>query len=269
MKKNNFNNLDNVFAHAKILAKMNNFGLAITEHQNHINNIVSVNKSHLKKIFKYCRFDVINKMLLIYFTEKKPTIKKLKELVINEGGVSINSLTAFVDYLHFSKYITFEKNENDKRCLLFYPTADLFNLMSELLRSFAIPYINLTKKENFEINIEKFYKNYKKLLYNGLKPLNNNLEANIFLNHDSGHLIMLKIYTEYVKSNGYNLKLSQTELAKYTSTSRTHIKSILSNAYRNGVIIKNGDKIILSSRFKCACEKYFSLHMAIISFCLE
>lgn len=269
MGSNKSNNLGCVIKHATDLVKMNDFGLSIIEHQKHISENSHFNKNHLKKIFKQCRFDIVNKILLIHFTEKKPTIKKLKESVIKEGRISLNSLTTFIDYLHFYKYITFEKNKDDRRGLVFHPTTELFKLMDELLRSFVIPYTNLTNKTMPEIDLKKYYTNYKNLLSCGLKPIKENQQLYVFIDHDSGYAIILKIYTEYLNNKFYFFNLSQSELARLTGTSRSHIKTILSNAYKNGILINKDNKITLSNSFKHACELHFGIHMSIISFCLE
>lgn len=257
---------DSIIKIAKEISGNKNFDFAIAMHAEFISEIDSGYRPILRKLFKYSQFDIFDKLMCMYFSEEEPTLLKLKESVIKDGLICLNSLISFVKYLEYAKLVTLRKSDKDKRGLIFEPTSKCIELMRELLLALAIPYNYLNNGEHVEIDLFEYYKRHSYILkvVDGIGLFDPGIK--FFLSRDSGYSIILNIYSESLMTDGSLSSVSKNRIAKSNSISRTHMNSILSNAISSGLILRSGNKLILTEEFKCMCKRHFSLRMAMVSY---
>lgn len=121
-----------------------------------------------------------------------------------------------------------------------------------------------------EILLPSFFLRYGDFVFNFITMKDLIPEAELFIEKDAGHMIMLILYKEYVQQNSQIIMLTHKKIASYSHVSRSHVFSVLRDAQNAGfVTVKNNLFIELSDRFISMFRTYFSFYLAQVLYSID
>ncbi|KMK41787.1 hypothetical protein ABW13_09200 [Pluralibacter gergoviae] len=223
-----------------------------------------------KMLFKSFRFNIASAIFSIYYCKPEATLKFTKEFIINqEKSISVNTLNSLFTLLMVSGRLVVYKREDNSREMLFHPSESAQQEIADLIKSMLKPWLAhyscsgsryRCHTRNF---LPHFFSRYGDFVFNHITIKELLPESELFIERDAGHMIMLILYTEYVRQNTRRIILSSRKIADYSHVSRSHICKLLKEAQHAGFMyVENNLFIEISEKFINMFRRYFSLYLA-------
>lgn len=230
---------------------------AIFLHYELLSELYAKNKFFYKNVFKSHRFKLISLIVTEGLISHEPTFLNLYKNFLPINLMSKNSISSFFSFLVVSGRVKVWSSKEDKRKVV-YGLTDKFKVeASNLLNTMLVPLNNLFKEE--VISLEEFIKNFSPVVYGGYFDFESIKYAEIFIDRDAGHTIILNLYCNKIKIDEFKYKtLSVKELAERCGVSRSHIKKILFTAAEVGFVLNPGgeDGVLITEKFNSFALKY-------------
>lgn len=230
-----------------------------------------------KMIFKYFRFYVATAIFSIYYCTPSPTLKNVKYFFSQqEGLISVNTINSLLIQLRVSGRIEVYRNKDNRRENLFRPSCaavqEIYDLIQCIIKPWEIFHGEACGHyvKSPEILLPSFFLRYGDFVFNFITMKDLIPEAELFIEKDAGHMIMLILYKEYVQQNSQIIMLTHKKIASYSHVSRSHVFSVLRDAQNAGfVTVKNNLFIELSDRFISMFRTYFSFYLAQVLYSID
>ncbi|SSH85070.1 hypothetical protein [Klebsiella pneumoniae] len=243
----------------------------IHEHSVLLFELYKTNRLFYKTVFKAHRFNLAALILTISF-EDESSFSEVMRRFMPLNLMSKNSVSNFFNMLVFTGRIKTTRNINDTRKINFHLTEKLKKETYLLITTMTQPLsINL----NFgnlvcgsDAFLRSFFYGFSRLVINNLFFFDSVPHANIFINRDGGHAIILCLFCEKVKitDNRY-LSIKVNDMTNKCGVSRSHILKILDDMKAVGFIAGDisNNRLILTGEFCDFARDYFRLYF---SFCM-
>lgn len=241
----------------------------ILQHEKMLSEFYKKKPLFYKTIFKYFRFYIASEIFCIYYRLPTPSLKLAKELIINhKNAISINTLNSLFTILSVSGRLEVYKHCDNTGDMLFRPTESVKQEISDLIASVLTPWQTCCRNTRIYITAEikeqlpPFFSRYGDFIFQQITFKEILPECDLFIEKDAGHMIMLILYTEYVRQNSARLLISPRKIAQYSHVSRSHIYGLLKAAQNAGFLcVENNLFIVLSDKFIALFRLYFSLYL--------
>ncbi len=250
-------------------------------HQENLNEMIMVHEMMLdtfyrrrplfyKTLFKHHRFCISAIILAIFYNQRDATLKLVKERIMSgKKIVSATALDAFLVQLRISGRLEIFRNAENRRESIYRPTEKFITEAYELILCILKPYeiLNGATQINYAHNpqdfIPAFFKRYIDFVLNDITIIDIIPRAEVFIEKDAGHMIMLIMYREYVRQQSLCIMLSNKSIARYAHVSRTHVRNVLLAAQDAGYLWQKSNlSIELTPEFISLFRMYFSIYMA-------
>lgn len=246
-------------------------------HEEMVVKIYSKRPLFYKMAFKYDRFLLALCIYGYHFKLNRPTLKQIKKIIVDDYNLASSSaFSSFVTMLHFTGRLELLKIPDDRRSKYFSVTRSVLCETWELLMTMIKPYTSIYRVKRLEqlaFNeslIQTFFSNYVIFVENNIKIVNEFNKSSLFLNRDGGHMIILRIYIEYIRKKTLSIDLSPKELASYANVSMMHINNVLCDATKSGLVSNDKRRgIRINEEFVILFENYFSFYLSQILYCIN
>jgi predicted transcriptional regulator len=245
-----------------------NFSSAVLLHCKMITNEFSKKKIFYKYIFKNKRFLISKIIVSNSFTLEDSSLSKVKSDCFKIGMANASTITSFFSFMVASGRVKITNNIFDKRTITYKMTEkgylDAISLVNTITPSLCT--INKEFDPHLKIeDIDVFFNKYSHIHKSGIFLTDLVRESRIFIEHDAGHIIMVRLYIYSKLSSEKEKKMALKSLHKDCGVSFSHIRKILSNAEKNGLIsFSSGLNLIeVNNEFE---EMFFSYMAYYISF---
>jgi|GEM_PF-2057066 len=253
-----------------------NFHAALMTHANMICKEFASNKMFYKYIFKNNRFLASVIITCVFFKKEKPCLNDIKYQCIRTNMISPNTVSSLLLLLKTGSYISTRKDTIDKRKTHFSITDRGLKSAMSLTKTVAIPLdemgITDFKVNNFSVeNMQSFFKRYYDIFHHDIHLINIADKADIFINKDSGHMIMTHLYLHGTTAQDCGEALTIISLAKRCGVSRSHLRNIILEAKENSLVNydpKSGRIHILES-YNAMYHKYMAYYFSFVLYAAE
>lgn len=246
----------------------------IISHEKLLSELFINNRLFYKTVFKSFRFNLAAFLMSDFYNLNEATLFSVKEKFIPLGMMSLNSVSSFLGLLIVTDRIKVKRHKSDARKFQYIITCKLKNETYHLLNSLVTPL-----KESIGIKhplnekcideyLNGFFHNFVDVLNSGSFNFDDIEGASVFITRDSGHMILMKLFcNRKANGEGFYTTSSIKTLATECAVSRSHLKSILSQAEHAGLIINSGKEsnFMLTERFCKLARDYMRKYMA---FCI-
>lgn len=215
------------------------FPSAVLDHHKNIILLFSKNRLFYKSAFKSNRFLIALQLFCDFYTKSNPYLDDLKSACLDMNLISLNPLNSFIMTLRVTNRISVSKSIDDKRKLVFKPTQKANNEAISFIESItkSISMITDTHYDiSNEISLRHFFIRYSDVIYSKnymhlILP-----ESSIFIHRDSGHMMLLSLYTRYIVSNNVQFKYELFHVAHECGVSRSHLRRCIADAQIMGLV---------------------------------
>lgn len=253
------------------------FKSLVSLHEELVVKIYSRKPLFYKMVFKYDRFLLALCIYGYHFKTNRPTLKQIKKRIVDDYNLaSPSTFSSFITMLHFTGRLELLKIPGDRRSKHFAVTRSVLDETWDLLMTMIKPYGSIYRVKRIEqlsfseSIIEDFFIRYVDFVENNITITNEFNGLELFLNRDGGHMIILRIYIEYIRKKTFSIDLAPKELASYASVSMMHINNILHNAARSELVsIDKRTGIRINESFVNLFESYFSFYLCQILYCMN
>ncbi|MFG1174668.1 hypothetical protein AAFN90_13955 [Erwiniaceae bacterium CAU 1747] len=244
---------------------------AILKHYEQVSTLYKKNPLLYKTIFKSHRFNLISLIATEYYMNEESTFSDVYTRFLPLNLMSKNSVSAFFSFLVVTGRLKISTYPKDKRKVAYELTNKFKSEAFMLINTMTNPVCKLFGVEEhsrMSVNdfLTCFLSNFSKLIYTNNFNFDSVEKADVFINKDAGHTILLNLYCNRVQfTNDTYKSLNVKELCTICGVSRSHIKKILatagelnlvSNPSAEGNIILNHSFISLVRSYM---TRYFSL----------
>jgi CRP-like cAMP-binding protein len=254
------------------IRKFRDINEMILIHELMLSNFYSKKPFFYKMIFKYSRFYIVTVIYSIYYCTHCPTFKNVKFFFAKqERLISVNTLTSLLIQLRVSGRIDVYRNKNNRRESLYRPSSAAIQEIYDLIQCVFKPWEILHGEAcGRDVLLPSFFFRYGDFVFNFITMKDLIPEAELFIEKDAGHMIMLILYREYVHQNSQIIMLTHKKIANYSHVSRSHVFNVLREAQSAGFItVKNNLFIELSDRFIRMFRMYFSFYLAQVLYSID
>jgi len=249
----------------------------ILQHEKILSDIYKKKPLFYKMLFKHFRFNIASEIFSIYYCLPSPTLKSAKEFIISQKNTtSINTLNSLFTLLSVSGRLEIFKSRDSAGDMLFRPTESVKQEISDLIASLLIPWQTAQRDTSIYLTAEiksrlpQFFSRYGQFIFQQITLKEALPECGLFIEKDAGHMIMLILYTEYIRQNSARILISPRKIAQYSHVSRSHIDGLLKAAQGAGFLsVENNLFITLSDTFITLFRRYFSLYLAQILYAFD
>ncbi|MDI6636468.1 hypothetical protein [Pantoea dispersa] len=251
-----------------------NFPLAVSIHCKMILNEFARKKLFYKFIFSNNRFIIATITASVYYSQEDASLAEVSRQCLKTGMVSLNTVSSLLTLFKVSGrirvcnsnkdlrkklYMMTEKGIEDALCLLNTMTPSLKtvfpeSLESEYLSSFNLPF---------------FFKRYAEIHESSVFLINLVQDVEIFIAKDSGHMVLVNIYMLGICNE--NSKDTISSIAKRCGISRTHLRSMISEAEARGLLMleSKSNKIIVYEEFFSMFNSYMAYYFSFFYYGME
>lgn len=215
------------------------FPPAVLDHHKNIILLFSKNRLFYKSAFKSNRFLIVLQLFCDFYTKNTPYLDDLKSACLDMNIISLNPLNSFIMALRVTSRLSVSKSIDDKRKLIFKPTQKANNEAISFIESITKSISIITNKYyeiSNETSLRHFFIRYSDVIYSKnymhlILP-----ESSIFIHRDSGHMILLSLYTRYIVSNNFQFKYELFHVAHECGVSRSHLRRCIAEAQVVGLV---------------------------------
>lgn len=258
--------------HATSLSKTASINDMILLHEQALTKFYCRKPLFYKMLFKHFRFYVTSVLISYYYCKPQATLKSAKVFIRqHQQPISNNTLNSLLMLLRVSGRLEIFENATQRQ-RFYRPSASMKHEIYDLIQSLLSPWRHyytttnrLVHEGNVDILLPQFFSGYINLIRNHVTIIDLLPEVAPFINKDGGHMVLLIMYTEYVRQKSHRIMLSFKKIAGYSHVSRAHICSLLKEAQSKGyIVVENNLFIRLSDKFILMFESYFCLYLAMI-----
>ncbi|PIF15134.1 hypothetical protein SAMN06273570_4652 [Candidatus Pantoea floridensis] len=234
-------------------------------------------KSHFYKfIFKNNRFLVATVTASQFYINEEACFSDVKAECLKFGLVSANTISSLLTLMSVSGRIKMKVSKKDKRKMRYFLTEKGANDSISLINTMTSALDILSgKKRSHHIsldNIAQYFSRYSEIYKAGFFIINLVPDAHLFIDKDSGHMVMLNLFNIGNKPKREDCKEGAlTRISRECSVSRSHLRNIFIEAEKNNMINydpKSGEVEILD-RFKKMFYTYMSYYFAFVQYGLQ
>lgn len=268
-------------AHNRDLIKRNpRLRSAIDEHYKINENIYDKQPLFYKTILQEPRFNIVLSVCCLIFGAQATQVSDIKELCMQYGIASSNSVIAVITLLRATNRITTVRDIKDRRKTIIKPTKKGLEELKRYMSCAFIPFgtlypnsgINLKLLDNDTLRCN-FFRRVSDYLFSGMTFKKTLPEVEIFIDRDGGRMIMLYIYLEAIKHKTKNICLidySASFFAKKFYVSRIHVNRIIKEAQGLGYLELCKDKqLAVHSSFIELVENYAGTYFSYVAHYLD
>ncbi|KZR34908.1 hypothetical protein [Enterobacter genomosp. S] len=254
-----------------------NFKSLVSLHEELVVKVYSRKPLFYKMVFKHERFLLALCIYGYHFKINRPTLKQIKKRIVDDYNLaSPSTFSSFITMLHFTGRLELLKTPGDRRSKHFAVTRSVLDETWDLLMTMIKPYASIYRVKRIEqlafseSIIEDFFSKYIDFIENDITIIKQFNELELFLNRDGGHMIILRIYIEYIRKETLSIDLAPKELASYASVSMMHINNILHSAAKSGLLsVERRTGIRINEKFVSLFENYFAFYLSQILYCMN
>lgn len=249
------------------IASNDNFKNGVLLHCKKLIEEFKSNPFFYKFIFKNNRFLVASNVVTNYYSKEESILSDVKRECLSLKVVSHNTINSLFTLFAVSGRITIKKSEFDNRKLCYKLTPKAMSESKNLLNT-MIPSLNLINKGNkiiTDYNLPTFYKEYAKISQSGIYLFNLVKNSNVFINKDSGHMIMCLFFL-HKYSNIEEKPLKIISLSRKCGISRSNMRSIVLEAEQKRILSYNQvtGEIVATNDFDDMFLEYMAYYLAFV-----
>lgn len=253
------------------IAQSEKFHAALMTHVDMICKEFASNKMFYKFIFKNNRFLASIILTCVYFKKESPCLNDIKTQCVRTNMISPNTVSSLLLLLKAGNYISTRKDTSDKRKTHFSITDKGLKSVLALTKTIAVPLDEMGivefKINNFtKKNAQSFFERYFDIFYHDIHLVNIAEKADIFVNKDSGHMIMSYLYLYGLTAKNSDEALTIISLAKRCGVSRSHLRNIIFEAKEKALVDydpASGHIEILAS-YNAMYRKYMAYYFSFV-----
>lgn len=231
-----------------------------------------------KALLKYDRLMVVLSLCSFYYSDNLVPLSKVKQFCEARGYLSRNSLDSYFSFFFISGYMNVQAHPEDARQRTYAPTEMASFEAARLIKSYLHPAMSLApgavelfKKTDDEI-IRCFFRGLRRLLdanilLDALQP-----EAKWIINKDGGHLPMLALYVDALKSRSTSKGYKSSTYAQLSSrlcVSSTHVMRLVREGESKGYFKTYGNLVELCPGFTTLVRQTMAINFAVTRISME
>ncbi|MTH44748.1 hypothetical protein [Intestinirhabdus alba] len=268
--------IEQIVCHASKINSHKNLNKMVMIHEIMLSTFYAKKPLFYKMIFKSIRFYTAAAILLFYYCDPAPTLKKVKNFISQqENFFCANSINALFTQLRVSGRLTLHRAEGNRREKHYLPSPSAIKEIFELLQTLLKPYQILHSSAGLACYsspdefIRYFFCRYQNIVLNHITLTHIEPNAGVFIKKDGGYMIMLLLYKEHLQQNSQNIILPHKKIAEYSYVSRSHVCALLHEAQSAGLLsLENNLFIRLSDNFIHLFRNIYSLQLAGLLYCI-
>ncbi|EIK59645.1 hypothetical protein NM213_05675 [Pseudomonas lactis] len=235
--------------------------------------------SFYKNLLKYDRFMVALSLLSFSYKDEKVPLSRVKAFCYERGYMSRNSLDSYCSFLSIAGYLDVRLHVQDGRQRSFRPTEKALSNTVQLIKSYLLPSQMISPYDSGLSVVGKnvdllrvFFRGFAKILEGDFLLDKLLPEAKWILNRDGGHLPMLALYADALRTGsletGYNVS-SYVELSSRLGVSKTHMQRMIKEGQLQGYFKCDKRLVGLSPAFLELMRRAMSIYFAIARVSME
>ncbi|MBB6114125.1 hypothetical protein F4826_001003 [Rahnella inusitata] len=256
------------------IAQHENFNDVVVSHHKMISDVYASSPLYYKILFKSNKFILGICILAIYVSYENPTIDQVKEYCGKLNIFSTNSISSFILFLRVTGRIKTEKNKIDKRKLNYSPTNKLLAETELLIKTMILPLEGVTHNASERIDLSSenfvldFFFKYSLIVFANIFLHVVIPAASCFILKDAGHMMIINIMVKHIHAGSNRFAFNMVKSANECGVSRTHLKTALLDAQKEGLLELNSSagELTLNESFHAMTTHYMSLYLACIEY---
>lgn len=248
------------------------FILAIDKHCELITKEFYSKKLFYKFIFKNNRFLISTILVSHFYHNDESFLSDVKSECLKLGAASSNTITSLFAFMQINGSIRVVKSQTDKRKKRYYITEKGCEISCKLINT-MVPSLKMLDDKLEVRNIDgyhdssRFFNSYSDIYMSGVLLINLVEHSNIFIEKDSGHMIMVTLF----KIGCDEAHFDEVTLLKYSKQcgiSRTHFRSVLLESEKYGMIkvLEGTNHMVVTEKFKSMFLCYMSYYFAFVQY---
>ncbi|MCO8171182.1 hypothetical protein NJC40_25770 [Pseudomonas sp. 21LCFQ02] len=249
-----------------------NIDSLIKQHYQYLGQYYKVRPFFYKNVLKFDRFMVVLAMLANYYDEHLPSLSKVRELCLQRGYLSKNSLESYFSFFIISGYMEVTHHPDDRRLRIYRPSVRAMAEAVNIVSAYYFPALGMTDTCDGSAKVsgrtvEAFFRGFKRILdaditLDMLLP-----ESRWLINRDGGHMPMLALFVEALekqaKAGSGCKRSSYGEMSAGLAVSSTHLIRLVREGETKGYFTTARSTLELSESFMQLVRKMMLINFAI------